>query len=905
MKSKIFFLFFIILALFSVSVLSESIYIDDLNNDTIFNQSITKNLFYSTNLYQIENTIYMVYLKNVSNTAQLFMTTSTDDGVTWTTPVQQTPNGTDILPCRLYTDIDKDLVCIRAVSDRIYYWIKKYASSSFETTEYEFKPIGIQPYITTTAGSYLNLIKYYITNKEDGTLVMYLPYGTYSTKFRKYEVNLEVNDYILNIPVDDYVNAFSDQATVSEVGPYYAIYYIDDTTLYSVNLQDKEIGLKVLNDETWCDANILSTIYWGITGWARYTSGTNSFQQLFINSTLPLFSISPYVRHLNYVYPSNNPQTTRNAPYCYFYTVSSSDSGSCGYYCPANETRLFNNFGSNLNGKIESSYTPFENPILAQTEVYKWMFYRNLENPNNMRIIKSNIEDNVILSDDIVSDISANITKIGKPLEIPTWNVSSGELPSKWIIFPYVNGSELYIYRFDTNDVGADLPISGCSATPTISSVSSSVANPVCTNAEFDWAFIYFNLTEPNECAYSRYFTCMDCNEDMSFSSAEGFKDSFNFASYNNETYSIPRNDSSLFYINGMVLLQSNSSISLKHCVYAGENWSANCFPTTNDFKFGLTMNLIDKTLNGTYYNPLDIRFMNDEGDYVAIFMINKTIYNQIEISQRIGALYYRVLGPVLISHNVNDMFVFNVSITTQSIDIDTFTDGNYNLKQSAYDLPFTTTSDNINSFELYEEACISNFTTPNFCEWPNTIDYLSVSTITNAYISQGYVEKTKASFYDIYEDIEGLSNGMHEIRICAYNSYSEHSLISCYHYGIEMKNDCTIQQIIDNGIDLGTDLNNTIYNPDDLASKWNAFLTDSNILSLGSKMIIGMIILIFLIIAIAMATGGNVIAISVVAVAGLMTMAVLGLFPVWVIVLTIVVCAIAVFVFFSSKGGS
>ena len=95
-----------------------------------------------------------------------------------------------------------------------------------------------------------------------------------------------------------------------------------------------------------------------------------------------------------------------------------------------------------------------------------------------------------------------------------------------------------------------------------------------------------------------------------------------------------------------------------------------------------------------------------------------------------------------------------------------------------------------------------------------------------------------------------------------------------------------------------GSCINTHCTNPD-LVVKINSFWGDLGIVSLGSKLLIGLIIIIAVILIVAFSTA-NMIAISVSALASLFVVVYLGLFPIWIVILIIIMGAVGFFAFFS-----
>jgi hypothetical protein len=88
-----------------------------------------------------------------------------------------------------------------------------------------------------------------------------------------------------------------------------------------------------------------------------------------------------------------------------------------------------------------------------------------------------------------------------------------------------------------------------------------------------------------------------------------------------------------------------------------------------------------------------------------------------------------------------------------------------------------------------------------------------------------------------------------------------------------------------------------------DITAQLNNYWTGAGVVSTGSKLLIGFLIMLILIILIAVMTGANPIACSITGIASLFLVVYLGLFPIWIVVLIVVICAIGFFTFFANRG--
>jgi len=466
--------------------------------------------------------------------------------------------------------------------------------------------------------------------------------------------------------------------------------------------------------------------------------------------------------------------------------------------------------------------------------------------------------------------------------------------------------SKFYLDNFYMEDEAGSFGYATCDNSPVITEISTANENPVCIPVDIEPKNLYFNVSTFDSCNNYAYFSCIDCSVDLSYNIISTYKEYFNNPTSTNNKYNYDRTDRNLTFRNSKLYLNNTVALSLKHCLYNNENYTTNCAPVDANFDVDVLFRLLDTdlpTVSAT--NPLDIRFINSNGDYIAIFLINISTTNFYQI-------YYYADGDYRLwsyddyyatAHNIKINVAFDIEQQFWTMNV--YPNADQLILSDELSGEFLETTNNINSIEFYQDICLSNFTLTAGCDNPNYIEDWLVNLPTTSYLSQGYIQTIPVlSEYDSYVNLSNyvLSTGNHFVNICVYNENSSSGYyIDCEKYIFSIKNKCTAQELLDDGYEI----NGTIVDETDLLNKFTSFIETMGAKSLGSKMVIGMLILIFLIIAIAMATGGNVIAISVVAVAGLMTMAVMGLFPVWVIVLTIVVCGIAVFVFFSSKGGS
>jgi hypothetical protein len=85
----------------------------------------------------------------------------------------------------------------------------------------------------------------------------------------------------------------------------------------------------------------------------------------------------------------------------------------------------------------------------------------------------------------------------------------------------------------------------------------------------------------------------------------------------------------------------------------------------------------------------------------------------------------------------------------------------------------------------------------------------------------------------------------------------------------------------------------------EDLLQSTDNFWISLGIVSVGSKLLIGLIIIVVITLIVAFTTA-NMIAIGVSSIASLFVVVYLGLFPIWIVVLIIIMCAVGFFAFFS-----
>lgn len=466
-------------------------------------------------------------------------------------------------------------------------------------------------------------------------------------------------------------------------------------------------------------------------------------------------------------------------------------------------------------------------------------------------------------------------------------------------------GYSHYLDDLYIEDYSNEFGYTSCDNSPVITDISTVNANPICMPPSelltegATWTAL-FNVSTYDQCSNYTYWSCIDCTTELGYYAFDGYNSNF-FTPYYSYNYDI-KNDKNFTYRSiGSTGLWLNNSIpiALKHCLFDSENYSAVCSPVSTDGYFFRTQFGIRDNTAGVY-NPLDIRFKDSSNNYALILMFNKSSNTEMNVYYYDGASYQVLWSNITDDYSGNyemDLMIwFNFTSKTAKVTVSDFTCSV--CTDTVLALPFISSNENVKEVEFYQEVGVRSYT--SLTTQPNYISFwyslLSASVVAAEY-SQTIPYGTS---YDILEDATDLGEGDHTLKVCVLNEQTSFSpKYDCEDYLITLKADCSAEELEAEG----WDLNETIYDDDDLAGKVLSYWDAAGIKSIQSKMIIGVLILIIIAVLTAITTGGNLLVTGVITIATLFALVFLGLFPVWVIVLIIMVCGVAFFTFFRSQG--
>lgn len=864
MKHKILILISLILILFSLNVFaSDFVFVD---NSTL----TTPIYFFGENAKvisseKVADTYYISYLKLDNGFKKVYIASSIDL-INWDI-VNLNADDIDQNQCFLFKDVDNDLICAWDYdANSLYYYIKKNGQSwSLLYTE-----------ITESSLYFGNTHKLANFKNSGSGLNLY----TYN-----YINNYELMEYNLNLENENY---FVSSANLGELYNYNSAWDSTNNEIY-----------KIGNDYEYVISNYENS------GMLRYTKQNESSWGSFVS----VGTSDSYLFHFFY---------KTNGLYDYMIYGTSNI-----YYAKRNKNTgvwgteiLLNIVHPLLNGNSIS---------MIEGTNYLWGVY--VDNTNELRMFKINKNNtNLIIESDVVLDNTKTILYMGSALGSKQINLSNLQLYDNYLIVPYKDATHLYTTSYNTNDgmnidtgVGVE---TGCSATPNIINITPNNENPVCFIGQAR-AVLFTTYTTNTNCSSYHYFYCSDCDVDMPEPQETyfGFFDFFpSFWTESNYKYSIPTDITirgetfnNTGYTTVALLNGSNtSSLSFFHCIKTTntqiEDVNIGCSAVYDDVDYTFKVQIEDWDINNVA-NAMDFRTKSIENDYVNILMFNET---NTSGSVRWYDIYYfynleyhklpistiRMYPECLLKIKVDNTF----STQTYDVYVDTCDDGIYEYTFS--DLPFVEDIDNIAKFQVYQEVGTkSNGVSPNILD---SIDFDIPETILSNNTA-GYTEGYYATPIDYY------NIGTYTPRFCVQNLNATGNKVDCLTYNLEIRN-CSIAEWLQEpdfetqGQQYVYDIN---YRTGDIAFDFVAWLTTLGFKSQASRMMIGIVTLLIImaifIVAIGSLTGFNPYATGLAGgisgLLGLFLIVYLGLFPIWIIVLMIILIAGMVATFFLSKG--